>query len=177
MNTEMNLKCHSERSEESRHRTAATYRLGFFAALRMTGLGAGLLLGLLSVTHAAEPELRLSPRKIRDEVQAVVQAQLAALQKGDFETAYGFAARGIRRQFDEQLFALMIRRGYPALLRPGTTDLGVVRDDEEGSAQILVTLTDRQNRSTVWRYLLEHEAAGWRISGVVLEQKPPRGDT
>jgi hypothetical protein len=139
--------------------------------------GLFVLLGLLAATRAAEPELRLSPKKIRDEIRTVVEAQLAALQSGDFATAYDYAARGIKRQFDERLFAAMIRRSYPALLRPAQTDFGLVRDDAAGTAQILVTLTDRQNRITVYRYWLTQEQAGWRISGVVLEQRPPRGDT
>ena len=71
----------------------------------------------------------------------------------------------------------MIRRGYPVLLRPAQFDLGVVRDDGHGTAQITVTVTNRQNRSTVYRYWLVQEKAGWRISGVALEQKPPHGDT
>jgi hypothetical protein len=139
--------------------------------------GIVLLLGLLATAHAAAPEMRLSPKKVRDEVRTVVEAQLAALRAGDFTTAYDFAARGIRRQFDDRLFAAMIRRGYPALLRPGQSDLGVVRDNGSGTAELTVTVTDKQNRSTVYRYWLVQEEAGWRISGVVLEQKPPRGDT
>lgn len=135
-----------------------------------------LLLGLLAGAPAAEPEMRLSPKPVRDEVRAVVEAQLAALQTGDFATAYDFAARGIRRQFDERLFAVMIKRGYAPLLRPDKTDLGVVRDDGEVTARIGVTVTDRQNRSTVYRYWLVKEGDAWRISGVVLEQRPPRGD-
>jgi hypothetical protein len=150
---------------------------GFFAALRMTGLGILILSGLLSVGHAAEPGMRLSPKKVRDEARAVVAAQLAALRTGDFATAYDLAARGIRRQFDDRLFAALIRRGYPALLRPGHSDVGLVRDDGQGTAQVAVTITDKQSRSTVYRYWLVQEEAGWRISGVVLEQKPPRGDT
>ncbi len=135
-----------------------------------------LLLGLLAGAVAAEPEMRLSPKKVRDEVRAVVEAQLAALQAGDFAAAYELAARGIRRQFDERLFTVMIKRGYAPLLRPDQTDLGVVRDDGEGTAQIGVTVSDRQNRSTVYRYWLVKEGEAWRINGVVLEQRPPRGD-
>lgn len=135
-----------------------------------------LLLGLLAAVRAAEPEMRLSPKKVRDEVRAVVEAQLAALRAGDFATAYDFAARGIKRQFDERLFGAMIRRGYAALLKPDQTDLGVVRDDGAGTAEVSVTATDRQKRSTVYRYWLVKEDDVWRISGVVLEQRPPRGD-
>jgi hypothetical protein len=139
-------------------------------------VGVIVLLGLCAGVRAVEPEMQLSPKKVRDEVRAVVEAQLAALQSGDFATAYEFAARGIRRQFDERLFAAMIRRGYAPLLKPDKTDLGVVRDDGEGTAQVSVTVTDRQKRSTVYRYWLAKEDDVWRISGVALEQRPPRGD-
>ena len=139
--------------------------------------GIVVLLGLLAGAGATEPEMRLSPKKVRDEVRTVVEAQLTALQAGDFATAYGFAARGIKRQFDERLFAAMIRRGYGALLKPDKTDVGVVRDDGEGAAQVGVTVTDRQNHSTIYRYWLVKEDDTWRISGVMLEQRPPRGDT
>jgi len=138
--------------------------------------GIVVLLGLLAGAGAAEPEMRLSPKKVRDEVRAVVEAQLAALQAGDFATAYDFAARGIKRQFDERLFAAMIRRGYGTLLKPDKTDLGVVRDDGEGTAQVSVTATDGLKHSTLYRYWLVKEDEVWRISGVVLEQRPPRGD-
>jgi hypothetical protein len=135
-----------------------------------------LWLVLLVSAGAAEPAMRLSPKKVRDEVRAVVEAQLAALRTGDFVTAYDFAARGIRRQFDVRLFAAMIRRGYAPLLRPGQADLGLVRDDGAGTAQVSVTITDSQKRSTVYRYWLVQEGEAWRINGVVLEQRPPRGD-
>lgn len=135
-----------------------------------------LLLGLWGVAPAAEPEMRLSSKKVRDEVRAIVEGQLAALQAGKFEVAYGYAASGIKRQFDEQVFTLMIKRGYPALVRPGKVDPGLVRDDGKGSAQVVVTVTDQLNREITYRYLLVKEAVGWRISGVVPEPKPPRGD-
>lgn len=134
------------------------------------------LAGTLAAVSAAEPEMRLSPKPVRDEVRAVVEAQLAALQAGDFAAAYEYAARGIRRQFDVRLFAAMIRRGYAPLLRPGSRELGVVRDDGEGTAQVAVTIADAQKRNTVYRYWLVREGEAWRISGVILEQRPPRGD-
>jgi hypothetical protein len=166
---------HSERSEEPRSsRISFGGHLGFFVALRITVMGGLLVSGILAA--AAEPEMRLSAKKVRDEVRAVVEAQLAALRTGDFETAYDLASHGLRRRFDLRLFAAMIRRGYAPLLRPGQADLGLVRDDGEGSAQIPVTITDGQKRITVYRYWLVHEGEAWRINGVVLEQRPPRGD-
>jgi hypothetical protein len=75
------------------------------------------LSGMLPGMRAAGPELRLSPKAIRDEVRAVVEGQLAAFRTGDFAAAHDFAATGIRQQFDVRWFTLLIRRGYPALLR------------------------------------------------------------
>ncbi len=126
--------------------------------------------------QAAEPAMRLSPKPVRDEVRAVVEAQLAALRTGDFGAAYDFASRGIRRQYDVRLFAYMLKRGYAPLLKPGPADLGVVRDDGEGSAQVTVAVTDARKRATVYRYWLVKEGGAWKINGVVLEQRPPRGD-
>lgn len=143
---------------------------------RLIGI-ALLLAACLAGAQGAEPEMRLSPKKVRDEVRAVVEAQLAALRAGDFATAYSFAARPLRRQFDLRLFALMLRRGYAPLLKPGSADLGLVRDDGNGAAQVTVTVTDGQNRATIYRYWLIKEGENWRVAGVVLEQRPPRGDT
>ena len=142
---------------------------------RLTGIVL-LALGLLGRVAAAEPEMRLSPHKLRDEVRAVVEGQLAALRAGEFSQAYGFAAAGIKRQFDVRLFALLIKRGYPALLKPGDVDFGVVRDNGGGTAQVVVTLTDALKRNTIYRFWLVREQDNWRISGVVLEQRPRRGD-
>lgn len=135
------------------------------------------LAGLAATLRAAEPSMRLSQKQVRDEVKTVVEAQLAALKEGDFPTAYGFAARGIKTQFDLRVFALMLKRGYAPLLRHESADIGLVRDDGEGAAQVEVTVVDGLQRATAYRYWLVREEAGWRITGVVLEQKPPRGDT
>ena len=173
-------KGHSERSAESSSLGANGHQAGFCSrrrGIKRPVLGAWLFLGLLAGAIAAEPEMRLSPKKIRDEVRATVEGQLAALATGDFAAAYEFAAAGIRRQFDEQVFALLIKRGYAPLLRPAKKDLGVVRDDGEGSAEVMVNVTDRQKHSTVYRYRLVREEDGWRIAGVVPEQEPPRADT
>jgi hypothetical protein len=137
-----------------------------------------MLLGffLLAGARAAEPEMRVSPKKVRDEVRAVVEAQLTALRSGDFSAAYALASAGIREQFDEEIFAEMIRRGYPPLLRSDEADLGIVRDREGEQAQVTVSVLDRQKRAIVYRYWLVKESGGWRINGVVLEQRPARGD-
>ena len=166
---------HSERSEESRFVANGSHGRGFFAALRMTGV-LFFLYSLVASATAAEPEMRLSPKKIRDEVHATVETQLNALREGDFERAYEMASSAIKEQFDVRLFAALIRHGYPVLLQANEADIGIVRDKNEELAQVTVSVLDRQKRNIVYSYWLVKEDAGWRINGVVLEQKPARGD-
>jgi hypothetical protein len=140
-------------------------------------LGLALLLGLGGNLPAIEPAMRISQKKIGQEVKAVVAAQLAALQAGNLPAAYAFASRGIRVQFDERLFGLLMQRGYAPLLQHRQADLGLVHDNGAGTAELPVTVTDKFKRSTTYRYRLVQEEAGWRISGVVLEPRPPPADT
>ncbi|HEY4245318.1 MAG TPA: DUF4864 domain-containing protein [Lacunisphaera sp.] len=139
----------------------------------------GLLffIGLFGIAYAAEPEMRLSSKKVREEVHATVETQLNALRRGNFEQAYEMASTGIKAQFDVRLFAALIRQGYPMLLQPNDADVGIVRDKDEEIAQVTVTILDRQKRVIVYGYSLVKEKAGWRINGVVLEQRQARGDT
>ena len=125
---------------------------------------------------AAEPEMRLSSKKVREEVRMVVGAQLAALRAGDFPDAYEYAASGIKARFDQEVFAAMIRRGYPGLLVAATAQLGLVRDRNGELAEVTVSVVDRQKRTVVYLYHLVWEEGRWRISGVTLEPKPSRGD-
>ncbi len=176
MSTDTAMNCHSECSEESRMMSAGGYAAVFFVARRMTCWGALFLFGLLMFASAAEPEMRLSPKKTRDEVRTVVEAQLAALRAGNFPAAYALASAGIKAQFDVGIYAAVIRRGYAPLLRSSGADLGVVRDRDGQEAQITVAVQDRQKRSTVYRYWLVREEDGWRVNGVTLEQRPLQAD-
>lgn len=118
---------------------------------------------------APSDEWRRSPKPIRDAVRASVEAQLTALKEGNFAQAYEYASLAVREKFSPALFAAMIRRGYPALVRHASADLGSVRDDGRHRARASVTVFDRLNRATNYRYLLIEEDEGWRIDGVIEE--------
>lgn len=144
--------------------------------LRNALVGWVLALGLLTAGWAQEAAWRISPKEIRDGVQAVVDAQLTALRSGDFAAAYALAARGIKARFDERLFAAMMRRGYAPLLRANEADIGIVRDLRGEQAQVTVALVDGRKENIVYRYWLVREDGKWRVTGVTVEQAPARGD-
>lgn len=138
--------------------------------LLVLALGAGL--GAQEDTG----EWRLSPKPIRDAVRQVVDAQLQAIRAKDFDGAYRQASRGIKRQFSAPVFAAMLKRGYPALLRHASADFGVVRDNRERDATVVVTVQDQLQRSAAYRYHLIREDGAWRIEGVVPAETRKRGD-
>lgn len=140
-------------------------------------LGFCLLLSFAIGQPAVAPAMRLSSGAVRTNVKIVVTAQLKALQARDFDAAYTYAARGIKAQFDRPLFAALMERGYAPLLQHQTVDIGVVRDDGAGLAQVTITVIDPQQRRTTYRYALVQEDVNWRITGVVLAQSPSLGDT
>lgn len=134
-----------------------------------------LFFGVAGVGLAApDDNWRRSPKPIREAVRATVEAQLSAIRENNFDLAYEFASAGIRARFTPTVFAAMIRRGYPALVRHTQADVGAVRDDGNNRARVSVTVFDRLNRGTNYRYLLVQEKAGWRIEGVVGEVVAPQ---
>ena len=135
-----------------------------------------LLLLCLAVTVGAEP-LHLSSKEVRKGVLEVVDAQLTAIHEGKYDAAYALASVNIQRQFSELLFERLIKRGYPALARHARAETGLVRDDSEGRAEVVVSVYDGQDRQTDYRYLVVRQGDEWRINGVVAAPLPKRGDT
>jgi hypothetical protein len=135
-----------------------------------------LLMLCLAVTAGAEP-MRISPKDVRKGVQQVVEAQLAAFHENEYGEAYALASASIQRQFSAALFERMIKRGYPALARHARAELGLVHDDGEGRAEVVVSVYDAQERQTDFRYLVVLQGEEWRVNGVVAAPPPKRGDT
>ena len=132
-----------------------------------------LLLGA-SIGYAAQGDgWRRSPKSVREAVRATVEGQLAAIRENNYAKAYEYASAGIRARFAPAVFAAMIRRGYPALARHTRYDIGAVQDDGKRRATVSVTVNDRLNQSTSYRYLMIEEDAGWRIDGAVEEEVSP----
>ncbi|MBI2517143.1 MAG: DUF4864 domain-containing protein [Opitutae bacterium] len=146
------------------------------SSVRCVFLLLGLVLGGQLAAQEDAGDWRLSPKPIRDAVKQTVEAQLQAIRAKDFEAAYRYASRGIRRQFSAPVFAAMLKRGYPVLVRHTSADLGVVRDDRENDAMVVVTVVDQLQRSAAYRYYLTHEGEAWRIDGVVADEAHKRGD-
>ena len=129
-----------------------------------------MFLGAWVGPAATSDDWRRSPKSVREAVRATVEGQLAAIREDNFVKAYDFASQGIRARFAPAVFAAMIRRGYPALVRHTQADVGSVRDYEYHRAVVSVTVSDRLDRRKSYRYLMIEEAGALRIDGVVEEE-------
>ena len=106
-----------------------------------------------------------------EELRNVVNLQLEAFRKNDFQTAYGFAHSGIKEQFTPAQFEQMVRGGFPEMLQPGAVKFAEIRDDGV-NAGLRVTLIDGKGKRSDFQYLLEKDEGKWRIVGVVPIEVP-----
>jgi hypothetical protein len=112
-----------------------------------------------------------SPAPVRRTLVGVVQAQLVAFRKGDFEKAYSYASAEIRRRFDRAQFARMVRESYPAIANSQAARFGGVFDDGR-RAVVHAEIDSTVRRQVMFAYLLVREAGQWKISGVYEAETP-----
>ena len=118
---------------------------------------------------AQEKTLQESTPAMKTALDQVVSHQLSAFAAGDFKTAFTFASAGIQKMFTPADFEKMVRAGYPIMLTKPDVDFGVALDDGEQGV-ILVKMTGPDGPE-FFRYVLAHEATGWKINGVEQVEK------
>src|SRR5688572_27557989 len=134
-------------------RTIGVHRLLFLACL------------VAFTCPANAAEARPSTPAMKEQFQTVIQGQLAALRKGDYQGAYQFAAPAIRQQFPLEAFEKMVTAGYPVIAQNQEAVFGLAVDDGE-KAVVNVRIVARNKSSVSYQYLLERHGKTWQIGGV-----------
>lgn len=102
--------------------------------------------------------------------QAAIEAQISAFRAGDNETAYSYAAPGIKRIFPTlEQFMTMVTGAYQPVWKPRNFAFGKSRELGPGSVaqQVLLVGPDGKDYEAV--YTLELQPDGtFRITGVSL---------
>ena len=120
------------------------------------------------VTHrleAKQSEFGLSEGDVESDLKGVIEGQLAAFRKDDYPEAYKFAASAIQEQFPLPAFERMVKQAYPAIAQSSSTQFGVILDNGK-QAVVNVTVVGASGRTHRYQYILQREAAGWKIGGV-----------
>ena len=154
------------------------------------GLAAGLLLwstrqqkDLLPLAQphprpaiTSEPRGRLQPstEEAKAELSRIVQAQLDAIQAGDYAKAYGLADRGIQAAFTLKDFEQMVKRDYPGIAEWKTVRFGPSLDNGS-TGQLKVFVLGDEKQETEFLYKLGKEDGTWKVAGV--NGPPPKSAT
>lgn len=144
----------------------------WIAALWLTmGIGAA---GMGTAAGADPGALRASKPEVKQEIVAVIEAQLAAFRKGDLAKAYRFAAAELRAQKPLREFTAIVEANYPEIRSNTRADFGIVRDD--GTRGTVTVHVYSRVGDAAYDFTLAKEKAGWRIFGVV-RRAPRKGGT
>jgi len=102
-------------------------------------------------------------------IHGVVADQLAAFQRDDGESAFGYASPMIRDQFmTPDNFMRMVRTGYPPVYRPREVFFGPIVE-MEGRIVQRVLLVGPDGQPVMALYIMQKQPDGtWRIDGCIL---------
>ena len=134
-----------------------------------------LLAGCLSLCLAAVlvsgalDRMRHDPAR---EIYEVVNNQLTALKRSNFEAAYTQTSEAIRVRFDVDQFRGMLMSHYHPLLMAERIELGAV-SHADGFARMQAYLIDTEETVTPCVYHFVMESGGWRVSGVYIQPSWP----
>lgn len=111
----------------------------------------------------------------RGDIEGVIQNQIDAFLRDDFDTAFTYASPNIKRLFGtSDRFGMMVREGYPMVWRPSDVqylDLETI----DGRLWQKVMITDAAGAVHVLGYQMIETADGWQINGVQVLQAPQVG--
>ncbi len=127
------------------------------------------LLFLLLFIQAARADEATLGASDRVAIRAVVEQQLAAFQRDDGGTAFGFASPMIQRQFQSpDNFMRMVRTGYQPVYRPREVQFGAIVA-VDGVIDQRVELVGPDGAPALAHYVMQRQPDGsWRINGCFL---------
>ena len=132
---------------------------------------AQLLLVFLVLVAASLPARAEEPIPPADAaaIRQVIQGQLDAFQRDDWNTAFGYAAPTIQTKFvSPEIFSQMVTGGYRPVYRPKTVEFRELKASEFGPTQELF-LIGPDGLSYLAYYTMERQPDGtWRINGCYL---------
>ena len=126
--------------------------------------------GIVPATHAEPSSAHVCSEPVKQELTAVIDAQLAAFRANDYPKAYTFAAGGIKEMFAVENFETMVKTDYPLIAGATKADYGLAFDTGE-DAVVNVTVENAAGQRAQYQYTLSKEKGAWKITGVT-EQKP-----
>jgi len=122
-------------------------------------------------TARADGDLKLSGAETRNALHSIITQQLEAFRAGNYGVAYTYADEELKAVCSLQMFERMVQNGYPEIAHSVAANCGLTFDNGE-NAVVAVRVRGSDDKWADYQYMLHWNGATWRISGVVLSQKP-----
>jgi hypothetical protein len=132
-------------------------------------------LGILSVLAFSIVGLADAQTSDADEaaIRQVIQSQIAAFQRDDGPTAFGYASPTIQQKFiNPDVFLEMVKTGYPAVYHPREIEFRELKV-ENGRLLQEVYVVGPDGKPALAVYEMQRQPDGsWRINGCWLTPAP-----
>lgn len=115
---------------------------------------------LLAITRAEDPI---------DATRTMIEAQIKAFLNEDVDTAYSFAAPGIKAIYpDKNVFFAMVKKSYEPVYHPGNYAFGRSRSIDNGAMiyhEVLISGRDGKDWTAVYQVARQPDGS-YKINGV-----------
>jgi hypothetical protein len=118
--------------------------------------------------------LASTPARAEDPVAVsrhVIEQQIDAFLKDDAETAYSFAAPGIKARYpDKDAFFAMVKRSYQPVYHPGNYAFGRNKSIADGAMilhEVTITGQDGKNWKAIYKMARQPDGS-YKIEGVLI---------
>ncbi len=132
-------------------------------------LGILLVLAVLAIRPAGAQTSDADQAAIRQ----VIQSQMAAFQKDDGPTAYGYASPAIQEKFvNPDIFLEMVKTGYPAVYHPREVEFRELKVESGRLLQEVFVVGPDGNPALAIYEMQRQPDGSWRINGCRLTRAP-----
>ena len=106
-------------------------------------------------------------------IRQVIQSQMAAFQKDDGATAYGYASPTIQQKFvNPDVFLEMVKTGYPAVYHPREVEFRELKVENGRLLQEVYVVGPDGNPALAIYEMQRQPDGSWRINGCWLTRAP-----
>ncbi len=103
------------------------------------------------------------------EIESVIRQQLDAFGLNDYETAYGFASKEVKRQLSRSQFEERVRTDSPQIIKSiRVTFEKIVFDPDRIHATALLQVTGFNHKKVTAEYRMVLEEGEWKIDGMTV---------
>lgn len=101
--------------------------------------------------------------------QSMIEEQIRAFLKDDADTAYSFAAPGIKAMYpDKDVFFAMVKKSYEPVYHPGNYAFGRVKSIDDGAVvyqEVLISGRDGKDWTAIYQVARQPDGS-FKINGV-----------